>query len=206
MNSSVHPSVDRHGRWHPFASVSHHRDPSVASSQFSVVPESVRRVKAAAENVLSRLEEGGTWDAHAEAHRLHELVRDIAAADLRAAGVPRAQLAAFETRASSVADLAARGVGEATAQVANQLLRVIAELYASLGDPVCGELLMLEHLEREIELRSRAGHAKAVDRAVEELRAAWRPMRERIIAVGAGDLAAESRVPQLTDGLGLRGW
>lgn len=193
MKTSSHPSVDTHGRWHPFAS-GDSGAPSGSATPGSGVPASVRRIRAAAENVIDGLADGRPTDAAREAHVLHELAHGIAAADLRRAGVACAQVGALQARASSVAGLAGRGRGEATAQAANQVLQLVPQLYAGLGDPLSAELIKLEYLEREIALRSRAGETKAVDSAVKELDAIWTGLRERTVAAGGGQLAAEYRL------------
>lgn len=191
MKTSSHPTLDSHGRWHPFAWSGHAAAPRRAATQGFRVPASVRRVRAAAENVIDGLADGRPTDAAREAHVLHELARGAAAADLRRAGVERAQVGALQARASSVAGLAGRGRGEATAQAANRVLQLVPQLYAGLGDALSAELITLEYLEREIALRSRAGQTKAVDSAVKKLGAIWTGLRERTVAAGGGELAAE---------------
>jgi hypothetical protein len=72
------------------------------------------------------VEGGRLSDARAEAELIDELARDIEAENR---GV------ALRGRGSSLAYLAAHGSPEATAQVANQVLRLVPQLYAGSGDP-----------------------------------------------------------------------
>lgn len=137
------------------------------------------------------MQEHRPGDARLEAQLLHELGRSVSAGDLGGASVGDAHVRALHARVSSVADLAARGAWEATAQVANQVLRVVGEVYASCGDPIGARLIKLEYLEREIDLRCQAGQFRAVDAAVEELRATWDALRQRTGASGGDTVAIE---------------
>jgi hypothetical protein len=66
----------------------------------------------------------------------------------------------------------------------------MAELYARFQDPVPPEILTLDYLDREAELRSLAGQPNAVASAVKQLGPTWAKVRPKVVAAGGAKEAA----------------
>jgi hypothetical protein len=110
--------------------------------------------------------------------------------DLRAAGVPGSRIALLIERARLVDGIARRGEALRVSLAANQVSALMPEFYARYADPVPPEVLKLDYLDREAELRSRAGDRPAVRRAVDELSSTWSGLRPRVVRLGAAGVAA----------------
>ena len=73
---------------------------------------------------------------------------------------------------------------------ANQISALMPEFYARFKDPIPSEVLQLDYLEREAQMRSAAGDQDSVPPAVNKLSSIWTTLRPNVIAAGGRRIAA----------------
>ena len=153
-----------------------------AAAAKSTVPKPLTRAETAAEDVIGFLETGKPAKSKAEARILRTLAHGRAADALRRAGVPEAQIKAFQQRADRTQKLSlANARGLQVSLAANSVSRLMPDFYARYQDPVPAAVLKLDYLDREVHLRSQAGHHARVDRTVRQLEATWQRVRPQLV-------------------------
>lgn len=161
-----------------------------AAATTSTVPTPLTRAETAAEDVIGLLERGKRDGSRSEAQLLARLAHGRASAALLAAGVPSAQVGAFQQRADRVAALSASGAGDLRVSLAaNRVSQLMPGFYARFSDPVPPGVLALDYLDREVQLQSKAGDARAAA-AVRALADTWRQLRPAVLAAGGSRVAA----------------
>jgi len=163
-----------------------------ASGARSTVPASLTRVESAAEDAIDFLERGRSAKARQALEALRRLAHGQAATDLAKAGVARAKVRALQRRADRAASLSARGAAELEVSLAaNAVSQLMPGLYASYRDPVPPTVLKLDYLDRELQLRSRAGQPSAVSARVRDLTATWTKLRPAVVRAGGRKVALD---------------
>ena len=167
-------------------------DGSETSTQSNkqAVPASLGTVESGAEDTIDLARRRDRAAVVTTSRELREAARGAAAADLRAADVPADRIAALQDRARLVAALA-RGAGFLRISLAaNQVSALMPDLYAHYADPVPPDVLKLDYLDREAQLRSLAGDRRSVRAAVRELSSTWEKLRPQVIDAGGEKVAA----------------
>jgi hypothetical protein len=162
------------------------RDAAAASrlERSGPVPASLKTVESSAEDIVDFALGGDRANVREAAAALKKAARGPAASDLRAAKIPAAFLALLARRADRVATLAAAGPLVRVALAANAVSALMPNLYAHFADRVPANVLTLDYLDREAQLRSLAGEQAAVVSSVHALATTWPPVRRRVLAVG----------------------
>ncbi len=163
-----------------------------ATGARATVPASLTRVESAAEDAIDFLERGRSAKARQALEALRRLAHGQAATDLAKAGVARAKVRALQRRADRAASLSARGAAELEVSLAaNAVSQLMPGLYASYRDPVPPTVLKLDYLDRELQLRSRAGQPSAVSARVRDLTATWTKLRPAVVRAGGRKAALD---------------
>jgi hypothetical protein len=161
-----------------------------AAANASTVPAPLTRAETAAEDVIGFLESGHPAKSKAEARILRDLAHGKAADALRRAGVSQAGIQALQQRADRVARLSLGGASALRVSLAaNSVSQLMPGFYARFHDRVPVTVLRLDYLDREIQLRSRAGQARKVEQVVRQLAATWRELRPQLVAAGGTQVA-----------------
>jgi len=127
----------------------------------STVPKPLTRAETAAEDVIGLLEKGNPAGSRSEARILRELAYGQASGALIRAGASEQQIRTFQQRADRTARLASTGARPvATSLAANSVSELMSGFYARFQDPVPAEVLKLDYLDREIQLRSQSGERR----------------------------------------------
>jgi hypothetical protein len=121
---------------------------------------------------------------------------------LRRADLAEAELTALRRRAAHVAALSRSGSFIDVALAANAVSEVMPDLYSHFAVNVPPSVLALDFLEREVQLRARAGHTARVPGLVRRVTRTWSGLRPRVVARGGrreaaafdGHLAAMKRL------------
>jgi hypothetical protein len=155
------------------------------------VPSILTTVESGAEDTIDFASARNRAKVVATAHELRHAAERKAAATLRRAGVPEDVIATLKARAEAVDALAARAGFLRISLGANQVSALMPELYARYSDPVPPAVLRLDYVDREAELRSRAGDEAAVTKVVDELASTWAKLRPQVIDAGGREAAAD---------------
>jgi hypothetical protein len=126
----------------------------------------------------------------ATARVLLRAAKGPATADLREAGVPDYRVAELRSRARLLESLAPRADFARVSLAANRISALMPEFYARYRDPVPPDVLKVDYLDREAQLRSLAGDQASVPGVVTELSSTWSGLRGRVIAAGGRRVAA----------------
>lgn len=154
------------------------------------MPASLEEVESGAEDTIDHAHRGDRARVVATAESLRRAASGRAVADLREAGVTAARIALLQDRARRVDALAPDGDVDQVSLAANQVSALMPELFARFKDPVPPGVLKLDYLDREAQLRSRAGDLAAVGPAVRTLSSTWTSLRPDVIAAGGAGVAA----------------
>jgi len=154
------------------------------------VPASLGRVESGAEDTIDLAQAGERARVITTSRALAKTARTRAAGDLRKAGVPEAAIADLAARARVLKSIAPRAELARVSLAANAISALMPGFYARYRDPVPPAVLLLDYLDREAELRSRAGDPAAVPGVVGRLSATWAALRPRVIGVGGRRVAA----------------
>jgi hypothetical protein len=153
------------------------------------VPASLGRVESGAEDTIDFAHAGDRVRVVATARALLRAA-EPAAADLREAGVRGDRIAELRAGARLLKALAPRAQLARVSLAANRISALMPEFYALYRDPVPPDVLKLDYLDREAQLRSLAGDPAAVPRVVSELASTWTALRPRVIGAGGRRVAA----------------
>jgi hypothetical protein len=154
------------------------------------VPASLGRVESGAEDTIDFAHAGNRARVVATARALLHAAEGPAAADLREVGVPADRIAELRSSARLLKSLAPRGAFARVSLAANRVSALMPELYARYRDPVPPDVLKLDYLDREAQLRSLAGDQASVPGVVIELSSTWTGLRPRVIDAGGRRVAA----------------
>jgi hypothetical protein len=161
-----------------------------AEERPSPVPKSLGTVESGAEDTIDFAHRGERVKVVTTARRLRRAAEGPAAADLRDAGVPEGRISAMRDRARLLQNLAPRADLARVSLAANQISALMPGFYARFEDPVPPDVLRLDYLDREAELRSLAGDEASVLPAVNELFTTWTRLRPSVIDAGGRRVAA----------------
>jgi hypothetical protein len=109
---------------------------------------------------------------------------------LRGAGPTNAQLSVLRQRAARVASVSRSGRFITVALAANSVSELMPGLYSRFSVAIPPAVLSLDYLEREAELRARAGQKGRVPALVHRLATTWSGLRARVRARGGRKEAA----------------
>jgi hypothetical protein len=154
------------------------------------VPASLGTVESGAEDTIDFARGRDRPAVVRTSRELRAAAKGAAAADLRAADVPQDRIAELQDRARLVAALAPRADLLRVSLAANQVSALMPEFYARYADPVPPEVLKLDYLDREAQLRSLAGDRRTVRVAVSDLSSTWAKLRAQVIDAGGEKVAA----------------
>ena len=154
------------------------------------VPRSLGQVESGAEDAIDFARAGDRERVIKAARNLRRAAGGSAAADLRGAGAPQAEIALLQDRARRLERLASRGDFLQVSLLANQVSALMPPLYARFKDPVPAAVLQLDYLDREAQLRSLAGDQRTVRAAVGVLSSTWAKLRAQVIDAGGEKVAA----------------
>jgi hypothetical protein len=160
-----------------------------AEEGVGTVPSSLGEVESGAEDIIDFAHQGERAKVVVTTRRLQRAAEGAAAADLREAGVPKERISALRDRARLLQNLAPRADLARVSLAANQISALMPEFYARYKDPVPPDVLKLDYLDREAQLRSLAGDEASVPPAVSELSSTWTSLRRRVIEAGGRRVA-----------------
>jgi hypothetical protein len=154
------------------------------------VPGSLGEVESGAEDTIDFARRGERAKVLSTSRLLSRAAEGPAAADLRDAGVPEGRISILKDRARVLERLAPRADLDRVSLAANHVSALMPEFYARYEDPVPSDVLKLDYLDREAQLRSVAGGEALVIRAVNELASTWTSLRSRVVDAGGRQVAA----------------
>jgi hypothetical protein len=163
-----------------------------ASTQTSrqPVPSSLDETESSAEDIVDFARAGERAKVVAKAHELRRSAEGRARTALRQARVPEDRIALLSSRARLVESIAPRAGLVRVSLAANQVSALMPEFYARYATSVPPDVLKLDFLDREAQLRSQAGDTKTARAAVKELSSTWAKLRARVISADGGKVAA----------------
>jgi hypothetical protein len=153
------------------------------------VPASLGKVESGAEDTIDLAHGGDRAEVVSTARALRRTAEGAARKDLRKAGVDPAQISVLRQRARLLETLAPRADLARVSLAANQISALMPDFYARYEDPVPPDVLKLDYLDREAQLRSLAGDRESVRAAVDELARTWTSLRPKVLDAG-GDRVA----------------
>jgi hypothetical protein len=153
------------------------------------VPSSLDAVESGAEDTIDFAHQGSRAKV---VNTVRKLQRSLgpASTDLRKAGVESDRIAALKARVDLLQSVAPRGDFDRVSLAANQISALMPEFFGRYDVPVPSDVLQLDYLDREAQLRSIVGDADTVKSAVDELSSTWSGLRRRVIDAGGRGLAA----------------
>lgn len=166
-------------------------DGSGSSTATNPIPQSVLAAESGAEDTIDLLLAGDTAKALDSAKALNDVARGQAASDLADAGVSKAQIAEFQSRAAEVAKLAPTAEPLDTALASNRVFELVSQFLGRYDDLVPSEVIKLDYLDFEAKLQALAGDRTATEAVVSKLTATWNALEAEVVAAG-GDQAAAS--------------
>ena len=153
------------------------------------VPRSLDQTESAAEDLIDLAFARKRARVVAKARELRGVAQGAASADLRRAGVSEGRLGLFRDQAKAVATLAPHAPFLRISLGANQISAFMPEFFARFSNPVPPQVLELDYLDREAELRGLAGDEPGARGAVRRLSATWSALRRRTIDAGGRRVA-----------------
>ena len=157
-------------------------------------PAILGTVESRAEDIVDYALAGDRGSVVAEAARLKSDANGEAARVLLRSGVRPPEVALLGRRSGRVATLARSGSFVAVALSANAVSQLMPALYTYFRDPVPPDVLKLDWLDREAQLRSLAHEPSGVSAVVAELARTWPLVRRKVVlAGGASEAAAYDR-------------
>jgi hypothetical protein len=162
-----------------------------ATPQKGPVPRSLGQVESGAEDTIDHAHAGDRAEVVSTTRRLARAARGRAAADLRKAGVAAPRIADLLDRTRLLRAIAARADFARVSLAANRISELMPEFYARFRNRVPPNVLKLDYLDREAQLRSLAGDQTAVAPAVKKLSATWAGLRARVVRAGGKRVARE---------------
>lgn len=154
------------------------------------VPASLGTLESGAEDTVDLAHARRRAAVGRTAREVLRAARGRAASDLRAAGVPQEQVAALQERARLLDSIAARASFARVSLAANAISALMPALYARYEDPVPPDVLKLDYLDREAQLRAEAGDSESVPSVVRSLSATWTTLRPDVVSAGGEPVAA----------------
>jgi hypothetical protein len=154
------------------------------------IPPSLNTVESAAEDTIDFAHAGNRAKVIATARKLQRTAAGRASADLRKAGVPTDTIRALQDRARLVSSLARTAGFLRLSLGANQVSALMPELFAHYSTPIPPAVQRLDYVDREAQLRSRAGDETSVSAAVDDLVATWAVLKPDVIKAGGAKVAA----------------
>jgi hypothetical protein len=154
------------------------------------VPASLTALESGAEDIVDVALAHDRPRVMAMAAGLTSSAGGAAAKALVSAGASPAQISLLRERVAVVARISRSGPFTSVALAANAVSAVVTELYAHFSDPVPVAVRRLDYLDREAQLRSLAGQARAVTPVVARLAATWKPLRRSVVGHGGQTVAA----------------
>ena len=153
------------------------------------VPASLGKVESGAEDTIDLAHNGDRAEVVSTTRALRRTAENAAATDLRKAGVDPQEISLLRQRARLLEALAPRGDLDRVSLAANQISALMPVFYARYQDPVPPDVLKLDYLDREAQLRSLVGDRASVRMAVAELSATWTSLRAQVLEAGGGRVA-----------------
>ena len=154
------------------------------------VPASLGTLESGAEDAVDQAHARDRAAVVRTARKVLQAARGRAGADLREAGVAPVEITALQDRARLLDGIAARASFARVALAANSISGLMPALYARFEDPVPPDVLKLDYLDREAQLRSQAGDRASVPPIVKGLAATWAKLRPDVIDAGGEAVAA----------------
>jgi hypothetical protein len=154
------------------------------------IPPSLNTVESAAEDTIDFAHARNRAKVIATTRKLQRTAAGRASADLRKAGVPADTITALQDRARLVSSLARTAGFLRLSLGANQVSALMPELFAHYSTPIPPAVQRLDYVDREAQLRSRAGDETSVSAAVDDLVATWAVLKADVIKAGGAKVAA----------------
>jgi hypothetical protein len=155
------------------------------------VPKSLTSAESGAEDTVDFARQRNRDKVIQTARELRRTAEGPAGSALRSAGVPKDRIDYFLALTRLLDSLAPQSGFLRISLAANQVSGLMPDFYARFSDPVPPEVLRLDHLDREAQLRSLARDRGSVRRAVNELSSTWTELRRRVIDAGGRKTSAE---------------
>jgi hypothetical protein len=155
------------------------------------VPESLDATESDAEDIVDLALAKSLTDLREKAANLKADANEAADA-LGEEDAPEAELAQLRERASHVEELATGG-GEPLeiALAANAVSALMPALFGLFETDIPPEVLKLDYLDREAQLRALAQESDQVSAAVAELEQTWNGLRPEVVSAGGEQEAAK---------------
>jgi hypothetical protein len=154
------------------------------------VPPALVAIKSNAEDLVDLARERKRAKVVATATRLTSLARDRGGPTLEKAKVSDVLIEALEAQAQSLAGIASHGDFLQIALAANQISGLMPHIYEYYSGPLPPDVLKLDYLEREAQLRPLAREPALTRRAVDQLSSTWNELRSAVAKAGGGQAAA----------------
>jgi hypothetical protein len=152
-------------------------------------PQILEATESSAEDLIDYALEGDRSRVVSGAQQLKRTAAQ-AVPVLRGAGPTNAQLSALRTRAARVAGVSRSGKFVDVALAANAVSELMPGLYRRFAVSIPPAVLALDYLEREAQLRARAGQKSRVPPLVDHLASTWSGLRARVRSRGGRTEAA----------------
>lgn len=153
------------------------------------VPPALGHVESAAEDTIDYALAGRRGRVVATARSLKAAADGPAGAELRAAGVPAAEIAEFRDRATRVAELAPTAPLLSVALASNRAFAMVPGFFALYETPVPAAVMGLDHLDFEAKLRATARDGAGLRAASAGLGRTWADLRPGVVSAGGAGVA-----------------
>jgi len=162
---------------------------SLAAGAKQPLPQLLEATESSAEDLIDYALAADRGRVVAGARKLERTTAQ-AVPVLRKAGLSDEELSDLRERAARVAEVSSSGRFITVALAANAVSEVMPGLYGHFAVAVPPSVLMLDFLEREVQLRARAEQKARVPGLVHRVAGTWSGLRARVVSRGGNREAA----------------
>jgi hypothetical protein len=153
---------------------------AAAASKNGPIPASLRTVESASEDIIDLALAGERAEVVRKARALRKAAAGPAAADLAKAGVTPDRLRVLKARAARVAKLAPQAPLLDVALASNQAFALVPNYFARYESPIPSDVTLLDYLDFEAKLESKAGDVAKLQRAIVGLQSTWKSVKPQV--------------------------
>ena len=154
------------------------------------VPAVLKSAESNAEDIVGFALLSKRAEMVGQTRQLEKAMNPSTLAMLAASGVPRATLAELKVRVDHVAAIGKAGSFTDVALAGNSVSELMPTVYARFTDPIPPQVLALDYLEREAQLRSIANDPARLHSVITKLSRTWQVLQPAVLKTTGGDKAA----------------
>lgn len=162
------------------------------------VPAVLTSAESNAEDIVGFALSGKRAKMMGQTVALQKAMNPATRAMLAAAGVPQATLATLRMRIDHVVSVAPSGSFVTVALAGNAVSQLMPAIYSRFSDPIPPQVLALDYLEREAQLRSLVHDQSGLASVVSQLARTWRALQPKVTPTTGGPTAAATYSAHVT--------